>query len=190
MRSFIPKFWISYCRVGTLTFDPKMIAIRCVGHNAKRVVSEAILEGWKTCARCSLFICPQCVRIFREENNNLCPSYHVGYPSHQMQLENIALEELLLFVRKHAQPEIGTLIHEVFYHPETPIPRLSEEFVLPLSETDADTHPATIKEEIWRKYGVVIVKRKRGKFVTWEKLQSSVEGALQPRPAEGDSRNA
>ena len=167
-----------------------MIAIRCVGHNAKRVVSEAILEGWKACARCSLFICPQCIRIFREENNNLCPSYHVGHPTHQMQLENIALEEILLFAHKHARPETGNLIYKVFYRPENPLPILPEEFVLPISEKDADAYTAKVKGEIWRKYGVVIVKRKRGKFVTWEKLQSSVEGALQPRPAEGDSNNA
>jgi len=100
------------------------------------------------------------------------------------------LEEIILFARKYAHPEIGNLIYEVFYRPEIPFHRLSEESILDISEPEANEPVGRVKEELWRKYGVVIVMRKRGKFVTWEKLQSSADFLLQPRSSEGESSDA
>ncbi len=148
--------------------DISLISIRCLGHGGNMLLSEAVLEGWKMCNQCHLFVCPKCAEAFRDEKGGACPGSGAGR-EHKMNLAEIPTDEVILFVRHAIEaPKLGALVYEVFFRERSlGIDPLGG--VRPEQErrSPPDDPLAILRREDWKRYGVVMVKRRRGRYVTW-----------------------
>ena len=148
--------------------DISLISIRCLGHGGNMLLSEAILEGWKMCNECHLFLCPTCAEAFRDEKGGTCPGSQ-GRREHKMDLAEIPSDEVILFVQHAIEaPRLGPLVYEVFFRGRS-VELDPYGGVRPQAErrTPPDDPLAILRREDWKRYGVVMVKRKRGRYVTW-----------------------
>ena len=133
------------------------------------LLSEAILEGWKMCDRCHLFICPECAGAFEAEKEGSCPGSQAG-GEHKMKLVEIPTDEVLLFVQHAIEaPKIGPLVYDVFFRGRSVEIDSFGATVRAASErrTPPDDPLAVLRREHWKRFGVVMVKRRRGRYVTW-----------------------
>lgn len=148
--------------------DISLISIRCLGHGGSMLLSEAILEGWKMCNQCHLFLCPTCAKAFEEEQGGTCPG-SAGRREHKMDLVGIPTDEVILFVRHAVEaPRLGPLVYEVFFRERSlALDPFGGVQVQPERRSPPDDPLAILRREDWRRYGVVMVKRKRGRYVTW-----------------------
>ncbi|MFP4057945.1 MAG: hypothetical protein ACLF0G_13845 [Candidatus Brocadiia bacterium] len=149
--------------------DIALISIRCLGHGGSMLLSEAILEGWRMCDRCHLFLCPACAQAFEQERDGMCPGSGHG-DSHQMELVDIPTDEVLLFVQHEVEaPKVGPLVYEVFFRGRSrevdPLGGSLER--APERRTPRHDPLAVLRREDWKRYGAVMVKRRRGRYVTW-----------------------
>jgi hypothetical protein len=96
----------------------------------------------------------------------VCPSFSQGVNRHTLQPADIPSEQILIFVKHQYQKgRVGALIDNLFYTKPTPL-------VPPLHESQLPTYleePLT-REEIWQRFGLVLVRRAQGKWVAWEKV--------------------
>ena len=152
-----------------MSTDISLVSIRCLGHGGAMLLSEAILEGWRMCNSCHLFICPECAAAFEADKAGSCPgSQAVG--QHPMDLAEIPTDEVLLFVQHAAEaPRIGPLVYDVFFRGQSiEIDRFGSVVREPTERrTPPDDPLAVLRREDWKRFGVVMVKRKRGRYVTW-----------------------
>jgi len=149
--------------------DISLVSIRCLGHGGSLLLSEAILEGWKMCNQCHLFVCPTCAQAFQEEKEGLCPGSQGG-PRHKMELGEIPTDEVLLFVQHAIEaPKIGPLVYDVFFRGRSIEldPFGANVRAVRERRTPPDDPLAILRREDWKRFGVVMVKRKRGRYVTW-----------------------
>lgn len=146
----------------------KTIGIKCAVCSRKQELKKAIIEEWKKCKICGLLICPDCILLVNETMNGVCPSTMFGFSKHKLDLENISTDEVLVFVKKIRRDGLmGHLIEKVFY-----APKLSQIIEYDRSKKNKEIEKEAItREELWRRYGLVIVKRHRGKFIMWEKIK-------------------
>ena len=145
-----------------------LVSIRCLGHGGSMLLSEAVLEGWKMCSECNLFVCPTCAEVFAAEKDGLCPGSH-GRRPHQMELVDIPTDEVLLFVQHAVEaPKVGPLVYDVFFRERSfEIEPYGATLSRPEHRTPIDDPEALVRREHWKRYGVVMVKRSRGRYVTW-----------------------
>jgi len=148
--------------------DISLISVRCLGHGGTLLLSEAILEGWKMCSECHLFICPTCAEAFAEDKEGKCPGSQVR-GEHKMDLAEIPTDEVILFVQHAVEaPRLGPLVYEVFFRGRRiefdPLGGVQR---APERRTPPDDPLAILRREDWKRFGVVMVKRKRGRYVTW-----------------------
>jgi hypothetical protein len=148
--------------------DISLISIRCLGHGGNMLLSEAILEGWRMCNACHLFICPACAEAFQSEKAGLCPGSQAG-EQHKMELVEIPTDEVLLFVQHAVEaPRIGPLVYDVFFRGHSvELDPFGSTVRLPERRTPPDDPLAVLRREVWKRFGVVMVKRRRGRYVTW-----------------------
>ena len=152
-----------------MKLSAKTIGVTCAVCSRKIDLKGAISEEWKKCSVCGIFLCPDCINLVSETMNGYCPSTMLfSYPRHKLELENISTDEVLVFAKKIREDGlIGPLIERLFYassHYEKQTP--------PSNNTSwSRSDDAITKEELWRRYGLVIVKRRRGKFIMWEKIK-------------------
>ena len=149
--------------------DVALVSIRCLGHGGSMLLSEAILEGWKMCNHCHLFICPSCTEAFEAEKGGACPGSQAT-ERHTMDLVEIPTDEVLLFVQRAIEaPQLGPLVYDVFFRGRSvQVDPLGTAVHPPVERrTPPDDPLAVLRREDWKRYGVVMVKRRRGRYVTW-----------------------
>jgi hypothetical protein len=99
--------------------------------------------------------------------NGVCPSFSQGVHRHSLQPADIPSEQILIFVKdQYQQGRVGSLIESLFYSKDLPFHPPEPLKPLP-TEDDSLT-----REEIWRRFGLVLVRRTHGKFVTWEQISN------------------
>lgn len=148
-----------------MKLDLSTVGISCVACGTRTTLEEAIHAGWQQCLRCQFFIDPKCLQMVKTTMGGTCPSFSQGVSHHQIQPADIPSERILIFVKdQYQQGRVGALIDSLFYtKPITPIT------TQPLQPLPPDDESLT-REEIWRQYGLVLVRRSHGKWVTWEKV--------------------
>jgi len=149
--------------------DISLISIRCLGHGGRMLLSQAILEGWRMCSRCHLFLCPECAAAFEAEKGGLCPGSH-GREQHKMELVDIPTDEVLLFVQREVEaPKVGPVVYDVFFRNRSiELDPFGEAVSKPQQRRAPPDDPlAILRRETWKRYGAVMVKRRRGRYVTW-----------------------
>ncbi|MFX0168367.1 MAG: hypothetical protein ACFE89_03320 [Candidatus Hodarchaeota archaeon] len=149
-----------------MKLDLSTVGISCVACGKRTTLEQAIQSGWHQCLRCQFFIDPQCLHIVQDTMGGICPSFSQGVTRHGLQRADIPSEQILIFVKDQYQKgRIGALIDSLFYTKPTPLlPPQHDEPSATITE-----EPLT-REEIWRRYGLVLVRRTQGKWVAWEKV--------------------
>jgi hypothetical protein len=150
-----------------MKLDLSTVGISCVACGTRTTLETAIIEGWQQCLRCHFFIDPPCLHIVRNTMNGVCPSFSQGVHRHSLQPADIPSEQILIFVKdQYQQGRVGSLIESLFYSKDLPFHPPEPLKPLP-TEDDSLT-----REEIWRRFGLVLVRRTHGKFVTWEQISN------------------
>ena len=160
------------------TITTTTVSIRCAGHNGKATLKEALEAGWRMCRTCRSFICPKCIQEFDFKMKGMCPSFIFGIENHPLSLAPIPAEEVILFVEANKQEGISAgLLEALFFEDDqmsfTPFyasTELKHDKSEIMEENEKLTEPPKIQEEIWASFGFVMTKRRRGKFITWEKI--------------------
>ena len=151
-----------------MSTDLSLVSVRCLGHGGTMLLSEAVLEGWQMCNHCHLFICPACAQAFRAEKDGLCPGSR-GRQTHEMDLVDIPTDEVLLFVQHAVEaPKVGPLVYDVFFRGGSiEFDPLGGAVKPPERRTPPDDPLAILRREHWKRFGAVMVKRRRGRYITW-----------------------
>lgn len=152
-----------------MEIDETNIVLRCVADNKSELLEKAVLNGWKQCKTCKYPICNICLKIFLGENedNPLCPGTYLKY-NHTIVVENIPTEIILIEAKKSSMlPKTGILINKAFY--------LVQDDALDgrskiIEKKFEESSVSFARQEQWLNMGSVIVKRNRGKYVSWERL--------------------
>lgn len=152
------------------------VSIRCAGHNGRATLRESVDAGWRMCRICRTFICPKCIQEFDLKMAGACPSFIFGIDRHQLSPGPIPIEEVMLFVESNKSEGItGGLLESLFFEDEqmgfmpfyAAVEKKAEEED---KDDELSLEPPKIREEIWSSFGFVMTKRRRGKFITWEKI--------------------
>jgi hypothetical protein len=151
------------------------VSVRCVGHNGRVTLKEAVDSGWRMCRVCHSFICPQCIEEFDVKMNGTCPSFIFGMESHQLSPGPIPVQEVMLFVETNKQEGLtAPLLEALFFEDEQmgfmPFYASVNDNQPEEEEEEEELTPPKIQEEHWASFGFVMTKRRRGKFITWEKI--------------------
>ncbi|NHJ41228.1 MAG: hypothetical protein FK731_14445 [Asgard group archaeon] len=153
------------------------VSVRCAGHNGRATLKEAVEEGWRMCRICRSFVCPKCIQEFDFKMGGVCPSFIFGIESHQLSPGPIPVEEVILFAEQNKSEGItGELLEALFFEDEQmgfmPFYATIDKGTHEETEDDDELslEPAKIQEEMWASFGFVMTKRRRGKFITWEKI--------------------
>jgi len=153
------------------------VSIRCAGHNGRATLKEAVEEGWRMCRICRSFICPKCIQEFDFKMMGKCPSFIFGMDEHQLSPGPIPVEKIILFAEENKPEGItGELLEALFFEDEQMgfMPFYTEVTNSNDEEEEEDDElslePPKIQEENWASFGFVMTKRRRGKFITWEKI--------------------
>lgn len=138
----------------------------------KRVsVKDAEKYEWKKCIECGNFICPDCIRIVNETMDGECPSsLYMGFPPHKLNLVEISAKEIVSLAKEiYSRGRVGPIVKSIFYSNNQFVgfEDLTRRRKTIFTKNEAKD---VIREEIWRKFGRVLVKRSRGKFITWEPI--------------------
>ncbi len=148
-----------------MKLDLSTVGISCVACGTKTTLEQAIRAGWQQCLRCQFFIDPRCLKMVMTTMGGTCPSFSQGVSHHPIQPTDIPSEKILIFVKdQYQQGRVGALIDNLFYHKPSIQESLSPPQPLPPEDE------SLTREEIWRRYGLVLVRRSHGKWVTWEKV--------------------
>lgn len=152
------------------------IILRCVADKKSELLEKAVLKGWKQCQVCKYPICNSCLNIFLSQDQNqgesshpsLCPGTYLKF-NHKLIVENIPTEVILVKARNQEQlPRTGILINKAFYVPFERTSYSSEENSF--STIYENRAVSLARKEEWANMGSVIVKRNRGKYISWERL--------------------
>ena len=151
------------------------VSVRCAGHNGRATLKEAVDGGWRMCRICRTFICPKCIQEFDLKMMGACPSFIFGIDKHQLSPGPIPVEEVILYVESNKPEGItGGLLESLFYEDEqmgfVPFYAAVEKKEEEIDDDELSLEPPKIQEEIWSSFGFVMTKRRRGKFITWEKI--------------------
>ena len=140
--------------------------IRCAFCNSMNTLKEAALDGWEMCRGCQLVFCTNCKKENEEEK--MCPG-SVYTTKHKQMLGLLPVEQIIDIAKDiQRDPKEGKYISKIFFEDERKKIRLLEG-----KEKKEDNFGLSIirfREEQWRKFGTVLVKRKDGKFITWGQL--------------------
>jgi hypothetical protein len=149
-----------------MKLDLSTVGVSCVACGSRTTLEQAIQDGWHQCLRCQFFIDPQCLHIVKQTMGGICPSFSQGVNRHAIQPADIPSEQILVFVKDQYQKgRVGALIDALFYTTPSPLTPPQHE-----SQRSNITEEPLTREEIWRRYGLVLVRRAQGKWVAWEKV--------------------
>ena len=156
----------------SIDVDETNIVLRCVADNKAELLEKAVLNGWKQCQLCKYPICNECLSIFQNEDTEgsepVCPGTYLKF-NHTLQIENIPTEIILMEAKKRSKlPSTGILITKAFYSDESVTSGSTQESSFARKYED---HAISLaRKEQWSNMGSVIVKRNRGKYISWERL--------------------
>lgn len=105
-----------------------------------------------------------------------CPSFIFGIEQHQLSPGPIPVEKVMLFLEQNKKEGITAgLLEALFFENEQMsyqpfYTEVEKKVIVKDEETTIELEPANIQEEMWASFGFVMTKRRRGKFITWEKI--------------------
>jgi hypothetical protein len=130
-------------------------------------LKDSALEGWEICNGCQLVFCIDCKNQADEEE--MCPG-SVYFTEHKSYFTLLPVEQIMDLAEDfHKDPKEGKYIRKLFYE--------DEKKKIDLVKGEENTHKnedyrmIRFREEQWRKFGTVLVKRKDGKFLTWGQIE-------------------
>ncbi|MHA1115788.1 MAG: hypothetical protein ACTSPJ_06405 [Candidatus Heimdallarchaeaceae archaeon] len=139
--------------------------VQCAFCKNQSQLKEAVLEQWKICNGCQLIFCEKCVEEYK--NESICPG-SVYTSSHSSLFSNLPVLHLLNIAKEvDLGDKEGKYITRLFYEKKL---SLSELLQLKKKTTPDDYQIIRFREEQWRKFGSVLVKRKDGKFISWGQI--------------------
>lgn len=151
--------------------DLSLISVKCAAHGGRATLSEAVLKNWRMCNVCHLFVCQPCADAFFELQGGSCPG-STAETEHVMDLVPIPSNEVVQFVEKTVKaPEVGELVYEAFFKDRVAVVdplAASTSLIEKKARKEELDAIAVLRQEQWRNMGTVMVKRARGRFVTWE----------------------
>jgi len=142
------------------------IYVRCAGCGITKKLSNAVMDDWKFCQICSMIFCSDCAAKIL--HNALCLGSKYTKP-HKAKFDLLPVEEILSFgedLQRGAKE--GKYISKFFYTNKTKI------FIQKRKKPIVSPEEAMIiryRQEQWKKFGTVLVKRKDGKFITWGQIE-------------------
>lgn len=105
-----------------------------------------------------------------------CPSFIFGIEQHQLSLGPIPVEKVILFFEQNKKEGItARLLEALFFEDEQTsympfYTEIEKKNINDDDEKNLELEPTNIQEEVWATFGFVMTKRRRGKFITWEKI--------------------
>ncbi len=140
--------------------------IRCTFCNQMKTLRDAALEGWEVCDRCQLVFCNECKKNTEEE---FCPG-SVYTTKHTASFGLLPIEQIIETANNiEKQPKESKFISKIFFEKEKKKIEILKSNKK--KKEPADFSIVRFREEQWRKFGTVLVKRKDGKFLTWGQLE-------------------
>lgn len=140
------------------------ILIWCTLCKKQTKLEDALLNGWKYCNVCYHFTCNDCAK----DSNNNCLSDICRSQVKKPILGAIPVEKIVLYSKTmdSAVTDIDrdSLIFKIFYYEEF-VKNTPFEILRRKAEGDIKT-----TEEIWRDHRIIVVRRKHGKFDSWERI--------------------
>ena len=140
--------------------------VRCTFCNQMKTIRDAALEGWEVCERCQLVFCNLCKK--ENKNEEICPG-SVYTTKHEISFGLLPIEQILETANNiKRQPRESKFISKIFFEDE----KKKIDILRKTKKKDsADFSVVRFREEQWRKFGTVLVKRKDGKFLTWGQIE-------------------
>ncbi len=142
--------------------------IRCAFCNKKENIVNAVLDGWVLCNGCQFIFCDECQKKY--ENNDRCPGslYSLDHKPAFSPIPIEDIEEVAESMKKTDQH--GKYIARLFYNKsKLPLELGADDSTAKMEET---FRILRFREEQWKKFGIVLVKRKDGKFVSWGQIDN------------------
>jgi len=142
------------------------VFVRCANCGITKSLPDAVIDEWRLCRICGMIFCDNCV--IKKSNNSLCNGSKYTKP-HPPEFQLLPVDELLDFAKDiQRHPREGKFISKIFYEKKTKLlvgkrkkPSISKEEALIIR----------YRQEQWKKFGTVLVKRKDGKFITWGQIE-------------------
>ena len=142
------------------------VKVWCMGCSQQVSAEEAALLNWKYCSHCHHFICPECLSNLGSKPK--CLSERCSQESLYMHIEDIPLAKITMFAKSQlTELPSDCLLYKLFYkvdelYAEGPKMNLG-------SDEAADLFIQTA-EETWKNQRLVLTKRSRGRFISWQKI--------------------
>lgn len=132
--------------------------------NELKTLKDAALEGWEICNACQLLFCNDCKE--KNKNEQICLG-SVYTQNHKPLFSMLPIEQILEIGKDiDRKPKEGRFISKIFFDDEKKKIELTKKKEVPIEDFDI----IRFREEQWRKFGSVLVKRKDGKFLTWGQI--------------------
>lgn len=130
-------------------------------------LKEAAVDGWEVCQGCQLVFCVNCKTSAKDQE--LCPG-SVYTIKHKAIFQLLPVEQILETAQGIEKPvKTGSYISKIFFDDER---RKIELLRKEQNKKDPiDFSVFRFREEQWKKFGTVLVKRKDGKFLTWGQFE-------------------
>ena len=130
------------------------------------MLKEAALEGWEVCNGCQLVFCSNCKEEYAKLES--CPG-SVYVQEHRPSFDLLPIEQIFELSKEiQRKPKEGRFVSKIFFEDEKTKLDIIENKDKKKIETDFSI--VRFREEQWRKFGTVLVKRKDGKFLTWGQI--------------------
>ncbi len=140
--------------------------IRCAFCNSLMMLKEAALGGWEVCNGCQLVFCSKCKNEYK--SLEVCPG-SVYVSEHKPIFDLLPIEQIFdLSMQMQRKPKEGRFVPKIFFEDEKTKVNIIENKSKQKQEMDFSI--VRFREEQWRKFGTVLVKRKDGKFLTWGQI--------------------
>lgn len=137
--------------------------LKCTFCNQLKTVKEAALEEWQICNGCQLIFCKECKSSCKQDE--MCPG--AAYTEAHFPLFNMLPIEQIIEVTKNFErkPGEGRFLSKIFFEDE----KKKGNLLMSSKKRDKKDDFSIIRyrEEQWRKFGTVLVKRKGGQFISW-----------------------
>jgi hypothetical protein len=157
----------------SLQANIREIAIRCQACGTRCDLVDAVKCGWRSCTHCGTFLCHDCLTDLGDASpcmSAVCMAAHRRFSS-----APIPVDRILVFARSQQVLEMeNSFLDRMFFaHDAT---RVGQAYNLrPVAGDAAGATPgddalAHVQTETWRGHHLVITRRRRGKFVTWERV--------------------
>lgn len=147
------------------------VAIRCQACSAQAQLDDAVRNGWQSCMHCGSFVCAECLQDFGGQFQ--CLSSVCLQAGRMFSSAPIPVDRVLVFARSQQLLEMeDSFLSRVFFDnqstwgPSGYTLRGAEQ----PEKVLGDEEPGKVQTETWNGHQLVITRRKRGRFVTWERI--------------------